>query len=93
MSRRRRKQDRIDALCNCLEVANERNQNQLVCGVRTGHRLSIVSLVLPIGHSEPGPGTCYIFRCLDCFVKYQIYRNFTVREQELIDNLKQGVEK
>ena len=94
------KQDAIYGLCKCLEDANNRNRLKfgeveersnckIVCGFRTGHRLTITA-TMPI--YEPTAGDYYYFKCLDCRLEYMVNEAFTPREQELIDNLKKGVE-
>ena len=69
----------------CREDIKSQHEYMVACGFRTGHRLSI-----DCERTDIGPKIFYTFKCLDCEMKYVVYENFTVREQELIDNLKLG---
>ncbi len=79
------KQSTVDTLYRCLEHANKRNNDMIACGFRVGHRISVTKVPL-FGMIEGH----YTFKCLDCGMSYETYKDFTPREQELIDNLKKG---
>ena len=73
-----------------LADLEKRTLYRLTCGFRTGHRLSVISIMPAFAHKDLN---YYTFKCIDCRLEYTVHENFTDREQELIDNLKKGVSK
>ena len=79
------RQKDFDIIWKTFEQEEKSNMNRVVCGFRTGHRITIKCVPmfgLIEGH--------YAFRCLDCGMQYEIYKDFTPREQKLMDDLNKG---